>query len=70
MKPDSSTPKRTLAKALSWETLSNLVCFVLAYIIFGNIGGCVIFTLVCFFLKLTMFYLHERLWHQCHWGKK
>jgi len=69
MKPDPSTPKRSVAKAISWETFSNLVCGGLAYMMFGNLGGCVAFTLICFVLKVVMFYWHERLWHRCPWGK-
>jgi uncharacterized membrane protein len=70
MKPDPSTPKRSVAKAISWETFSNLVCFVLAYAMFGNIGGCLIFTGIAFVVKLILFYYHERIWHQVEWGKK
>lgn len=69
MRPDPSTPKRSIAKAVSWETFSNLVCFALAYAIFGNLGGCAVFTLICLVVKLILFYYHERIWHQVQWGK-
>ncbi len=70
MKHDSSLPRRTFVKALTWETFSNLVCFGMAFAVFGNIGGCAIFTLVCFTVKLALFFVHERLWHQISWGKE
>jgi uncharacterized membrane protein len=70
VRPDSSTPRRSIAKAVSWETFSNLVCFGLAYAMFGNIGGCVMFTAIAFVVKLVLFYWHERAWHQVSWGKK
>ena len=70
MKQDTNTRKRLIAKAVVWETISNLVCFALAYLMFGNIGGCIVFSLVCFFLKLVMFYYHERAWSRVSWGKK
>ena len=70
MKPDASTRKRTVVKALSWETSSNLVCFGFAYAMFGNLGGCAIFTGTCFVVKLILFYYHERVWHQIPWGKQ
>lgn len=69
MKPDASSPKRSFAKAVSWESFSNLVCFALAYMTFGNLGGCAVFTLICFIVKLVLFYWHERAWHQVRWGK-
>ena len=69
MKSDPSTPKRSIAKAIFWESFSNLFCFGLAYATFGNVGGCVIFTGVCFVVKLILLYWHERAWHQIQWGK-
>jgi len=69
MKPDPSSRQRSIVKALSWETFSNLVCFGLAYAMFGNLGGCAVFTAVCFLVKLILYYWHERAWHQVTWGK-
>ena len=37
MKPDPSTTEATVAKALTWESFSNLVCFGLAFATFGNL---------------------------------
>jgi uncharacterized membrane protein len=70
MKPDPSTPKRSFAKAVSWETFSNLVCGGLAYGWFGDLTSCVAFTGVCFIVKLVLFYYHERIWHQIPFGKQ
>ena len=36
---------------------------------FGNLGGCAVFTGLCFVVKLILFYWHERAWHQIQWGK-
>jgi uncharacterized membrane protein len=70
MKPDPSTPKRSIAKAVCWETVSNLVCFLLAWATFGDFGGCAVFSIICFGVKLVMFYYHERLWHQIPFGRQ
>jgi uncharacterized membrane protein len=70
VKPDPSTRSRSIAKAVTWETFSNLVCFGLAYAMFGNFGGCAVFTAICFVVKLILFYEHERIWHQVGWGKR
>jgi len=61
--------KRSIAKAISWETFSNIVCLGLAYAIFGDFGGCLVFTAVCFAVKLVLFYYHDSLWHRIRWGK-
>ena len=70
MKPDPNTPTRAIAKAISRELFSNLVCFGLAYATFGNLVGCAAFTGVCFLVKLILFYYHERIWHQIPFGKQ
>ena len=71
MKPDPSTPKRSFFNRLSrWETFSNLVCGGLAYGWFGDLTSCAVFTLICFIVKLILFYYHERLWHQISYGKQ
>lgn len=67
---DNSERKRTIVKAISWETFSNLVCFGMAYKMFGNIGNCLIFTGVCIVVKVFLFYYHERIWHQIPFGRR
>jgi len=70
MKPDPSARRRSLLKALSWESISNIVVFFLAYLMFGNIELCTIFFVISFLLKIGMFYIHERIWHQVPYGKR
>ena len=53
MKPDTSTSERSIVKGLSFEVVSNLVGLGLAYIVFGNFGGCLAFTGVCFVVKCS-----------------
>jgi adenylylsulfate kinase len=70
LKPDPSMVRRSFLKALSWETFSTLATMGLAYLIFGNWGSCLIFSLVCYLMKLALFTVHERLWHQIPYGKR
>ena len=56
--------KRVILKSITWETFSNLVCFALAFVMFGNLGGCALFTVIAIAVKLVLFYGHERLWEQ------
>lgn len=69
MKPDSSTPKRSLIKAISWESISTLATMILAYFMFGRIQVCLVFGAISFMMKLIIFYCHERIWHQISFGK-
>ncbi len=69
MRQDPSSPKRSITKALTWETSSTLATFGVAWLMFGSLGTCVTFAGVTFLMKLILFYGHERLWHQVPWGK-
>jgi uncharacterized membrane protein len=60
MKRDSSTHRRSLLKGLSWEAISTIVTFGLAWFMFGHAMECALFVAVCFAVKLVLFYLHER----------
>jgi uncharacterized membrane protein len=58
----TSTRRHTFWKAVSWEVVSSVVCLGLAYICFGSIGSCLVFTGVTLLIKLVMFYYHEQIW--------
>jgi hypothetical protein len=57
-----TTRTHKICKAISWEASSNLVCFGLAYIFFGDARGCAIFTGACIGIKILMYCYHEQLW--------
>jgi uncharacterized membrane protein len=70
MKPDTSSPKRSIVKAISWESISTLATMILAYLLFGDVQVCMVFGILSFIMKLVMFYWHERFWHQIQFGKQ
>jgi len=70
MKPDTSSPKRSIIKAVSWESISTLATVALAYLLFGNVQVCMAFGGISFIMKLILFYCHERCWHQIQFGKQ
>lgn len=66
----ASTRLRTITKAASWEFISNSFCFLLAILLFGGLGSCLLFTAVAIGIKLGLFYVHDRIWNRVQWGKK
>jgi uncharacterized membrane protein len=60
--PDPITRQRLIAKDISYQAISNLASLGLAWIMFGNIGGCIVFGLICFVAKTCIFYVNERIW--------
>jgi uncharacterized membrane protein len=53
---------RALLKALSWEISSTAIVGVLAWLMFGNLGMCLVFSVVAFIIKVVLYVLHEKLW--------
>jgi uncharacterized membrane protein len=68
-KKDPSHPLRSLAKAVSWETISLVLTMLIAYPFTHSICSSVELALACLAIKIIFYYHHERVWHQIDWGK-
>lgn len=59
----------SLFKTVSWRLVGAVDTMILSFMVTGSpsiaaaIGGTEVFT------KLTLYYLHERVWYQVKWGK-
>ena len=62
------TPKRSLAKTVSWRTIGTLDTIIITRLVTGSwsagaaVGGIELFT------KMFLYYLHERGWSWSDWG--
>ena len=60
--------KRHFAKTITWRILATLTTILLAWIISGDpmiglkVGGWE------FFLKMLLYYIHERVWYKVNFG--
>jgi uncharacterized membrane protein len=60
--------KRHIAKTITWRILASLTTIILAWIISGDpligltIGGWE------FFIKMILYYFHERMWYKADFG--
>jgi len=61
---DTANPSRwlSLAKAFSWRVVATLTTAVIAFVVTGEIDTALLIGGVEFFLKIGIFYVHERLW--------
>ena len=66
---DKSLVRRTLTKAVSWETISLLLTLGIVYCFTSNVSLSLEITLTCFLFKILFLFVHERIWHQVRWGK-
>jgi adenylylsulfate kinase len=51
-----------LAKAFSWRVVATVTTAAIAYVITGEIDTALLIGGIEFFLKIGIFYAHERLW--------
>lgn len=65
----ASTYERSFVKGLSWEFFSFIITTLAVYLVYGNIEFSVKFSLVLSSIKIILFFLHERIWKMCSWGK-
>ncbi len=62
------TRKRHLAKTFTWRITATITTTLIAWIISGDpstglaIGG------IEFFVKMPIYYFHERAWYKSKWG--
>jgi len=53
---------RSVVKAFSWRIIATLTTAAIAYWVTGRIDTAVLIGGIEFFLKIGIFYVHERLW--------
>lgn len=61
---------RSLAKAVSWRITGTVDTVIISYLITGRIRWALSIGLVELFTKITLYYLHERLWNKFSFGRK
>ena len=61
-KPPSTSHLLSLAKAFSWRIVATLTTAMIAYAITGEMDTALWIGGIEFFLKIGIYYAHERLW--------
>ncbi len=64
-----SQARRSLAKGISWESFSFFLAMLVTYWYLENFNTSLRLTSILFVIKTTLFFAHERIWHQIKWGK-
>jgi len=63
-------PIRSLLKSISWRIIATLTTTLLVFaftqnfVISVGVGG------IEFFLKIAIYYMHERIWNRVNFGRK
>ena len=62
------SPRRTLAKTISWQTLGICTMTLLGLWQTGSLGVSLSIAISAASTGVLMFYLHERVWARVRWG--
>jgi adenylylsulfate kinase len=63
------TKRRSLAKAVCWESFSYFLAMIVTYWYLQSFEISLRLTSILFVIKIVFFFAHERLWHKINWGK-
>jgi uncharacterized membrane protein len=75
VRPDQEAPMidkhyRSLIKAISWRVTGTLDTVLISYLITGRIRLALSIGFVELFTKVSLYYMHERLWNKISFGRK
>ncbi len=60
---------RGIIKAISWRAIGTLDTFFISFIITGQFKLALSISLFEVFTKITLFYMHERIWNRIRIGR-
>ena len=62
------TPKRSIAKSLTWRVLATLTTIIIVYILTGDLAIAGAVGAIEVLAKIIIYYLHDRAWNSIAWG--
>ena len=65
----TDTSCRSLAKAVSWRITGSIDTFLISWLITGQPHIAAGITLVELLTKISLYWLHERVWLKIKWGQ-
>lgn len=70
---NKESPVRSIAKTISWRIIASFTTFIIFYFSSGNKISLAVLSAavgVEAISKVIIYFLHERLWANIHWGKR
>lgn len=62
-------PKRTLVKTITWRIIALVTTITVVYIYSGDIHESLVVGIGANFIKMFLYYIHERVWNRVHFGR-
>ncbi len=63
------TPRRSIAKALSWRVLAAIITTSIVWAVTGKLAFAATIGALDTLLKLAVYYAHERVWNKIDFGR-
>ena len=65
----SESPKRSIAKSISWRIVGTLDTIIISWIVTGTLSLAFSIGMVELVTKMILYFFHERIWNSIKWGK-
>lgn len=65
----SESPKRSIAKSISWRIVGTLDTIIISWIVTGTLSLAFSIGMVELVTKMILYFFHERIWNSINWGK-
>ncbi len=66
---NSESPKRSIAKSISWRAIGTLDTIIISWIVTGTLSLAFSIGFIELVTKMVLYFFHERIWNGIHWGK-
>jgi adenylylsulfate kinase len=64
------TNVRSIVKGVSWRVIASITTMTIVYLFFGRIDLAIATGLIETGFKLSLYWMHERMWFKVRWGRK
>ena len=65
----SESPKRSIAKSISWRIVGTVDTIIISWLVTGTLSLAFSIGLVELVTKMVLYFFHERIWNSIKWGK-
>jgi uncharacterized membrane protein len=65
----SESPKRSIAKTISWRAIGTLDTILISWVVTGTLSLAFSIGIIELVTKMVLYFFHERIWNTINWGK-
>lgn len=65
----NDTPRRSLAKTISWRVTGSSATFAISYAVLGDFAVSGTIAVIQLTFNTLLYFVHERVWNRIQWGQ-